>query len=58
VPALVVVEAWGRVRSNLTDLQRIERVLHTLIGQCDRSQGEVRCPLIAALHAPTAVPQR
>lgn len=43
------------VRSKLNDLQRIERVLAALIGQCDRSRGKVRCPLIAALQEPAAV---
>jgi MerR family mercuric resistance operon transcriptional regulator len=42
------------VRSKLVDLQRIERVLDTLIGRCDRSKGRVRCPLIAALREPAA----
>jgi MerR family mercuric resistance operon transcriptional regulator len=40
------------VRAKLADLQRIEHVLTTLIGQCDKSKGKVRCPLIAALQEP------
>ena len=44
------------VRAKLIDLQRIERVLNNLIGQCEKAKGKVRCPLIAALHVPAGVP--
>jgi MerR family mercuric resistance operon transcriptional regulator len=40
------------VRDRLRDLHRIEGVLTTLIGECDKAKGTVRCPLIAALQEP------
>lgn len=38
------------VRARLTDLQRIESVLTTLIARCCAVRGTVRCPLIASLQ--------
>lgn len=38
------------VRSKLADLQRIEMALATLVHACDAASGEIRCPLIDALH--------
>ena len=37
------------VRRKLSDLQRIETVLHELIAQCCSSSGQIHCPLIASL---------
>lgn len=38
------------VRARLNDLQRIETVLSTLLGECRGHSEDVSCPLIAALH--------
>lgn len=38
------------VRTKLTDLQRIEAALVSLVDACSAASGEVRCPLIDALH--------
>jgi MerR family mercuric resistance operon transcriptional regulator len=38
------------VRTRLTDLTRIERVLADLVERCCAPNGNVRCPLIAALQ--------
>lgn len=38
------------VRSKLSDLRRIERVLGALVRDCCASQGTVSCPLIDALQ--------
>jgi len=38
------------VRDRLRDLRRVERVLSHLIASCHTAQGQVRCPLIAALQ--------
>lgn len=40
------------VRTRLDSLNRLERVLSELVGQCDSSRGRVACPLIAALDSP------
>lgn len=42
------------VRTKLTDLQRIERVLTELVERCCAATGQVRCPLIEALQRPQA----
>lgn len=39
------------VRARLADLARMEGVLSKLVGQCRRRDGNVSCPLIAALHS-------
>ncbi|AMR78370.1 MULTISPECIES: Hg(II)-responsive transcriptional regulator [Burkholderiaceae] len=39
------------VRAKLADLRRMEAVLSELVGACHASQGNVSCPLIAALQA-------
>ena len=39
------------VREKLADLQRIESVLHQLVGRCASARGAVACPLIASLQA-------
>ena len=38
------------VRAKLADLIRIESALSKLVSECHLHQGEVSCPLIAALH--------
>lgn len=38
------------VRSRLADLTRMEAVLSKLVGECHAHQGNVSCPLVAALH--------
>ncbi len=38
------------VRAKLTDLARIETALSGLVSECHAHQGNVSCPLIAALH--------
>jgi len=38
------------VRAKLADLQRMEVALAKLVGRCRAAQGNVRCPLIEALH--------
>ena len=38
------------VRAKLSDLSRIEAALSKLVGECHAHQGNVSCPLIAALH--------
>lgn len=38
------------VRTRLGALQRIEKVLAKLVRQCERHEGEMRCPVIAALQ--------
>jgi len=38
------------VRARLRDLRRIEAVLARVIDACDTGQGQVACPLIAALR--------
>lgn len=40
----------GDVRAKLADLIRIEAALSKLVGECHARQGNVSCPLIAALH--------
>lgn len=40
----------GDVRDKLADLTRIEAVLSTLVSECHAHEGNVSCPLIAALH--------
>ena len=39
------------VREKLADLQRIESVLHQLVGRCVSARGAVACLLIASLQA-------
>lgn len=41
------------VRRKLSDLQRIESALATLVDRCGSTRGRVRCPLIASLQAAT-----
>jgi MerR family mercuric resistance operon transcriptional regulator len=38
------------VRAKLADLARIEAALSNLVSECHAHQGNVSCPLIAALH--------
>jgi len=38
------------VRAKLADLARIEGALSKLVGACHAKQGNVSCPLIAALY--------
>lgn len=38
------------VRARLSDLRRMERALADLIQRCGKSQGQVRCPLMAVLE--------
>lgn len=38
------------VRARLADLRRIESALSNLVKACSTHQGQVTCPLIAALH--------
>ncbi|MEY2343292.1 Hg(II)-responsive transcriptional regulator [Acidithiobacillus sp. IBUN Pt1247-S3] len=38
------------VRAKLADLDRIEAALSNLVSECHVHQGNVSCPLIAALH--------
>ena len=37
------------IKEKLRGLRRMERVLGTLVTECMRARGSVRCPLIAAL---------
>ncbi len=39
------------VRARLADLARMEAVLSKLVDECKTQQGNVFCPLIAALHS-------
>ena len=39
------------VRNKLTDLQRMEKTLTELIGECEKGGGNVCCPLISSLQA-------
>lgn len=39
------------VESKLGDLQRMEGVLCELVRRCQVAKGQLRCPLIASLHA-------
>lgn len=39
------------VRAKLADLERIETALADLIERCCAVRGDIRCPLVAALHA-------
>ncbi|MDH5539023.1 MAG: Hg(II)-responsive transcriptional regulator [Rhizobacter sp.] len=39
------------VRTRLTDLRRIEHALKTLIGRCSEHDGNICCPMIAALQS-------
>lgn len=41
------------VRERLVQLRRVEQALTTLVEQCQRNPGEVRCPLIASLEQAT-----
>ena len=41
------------VRSKLAGLRRIERVLRTMIDDCNEREGEVCCPMIKALQSAT-----
>lgn len=43
----------AQVRSRIADLQRMERSLGQLLTACERERQAVRCPIIAALAAPT-----
>ena len=38
------------VRARMADLTRMEEVLSKLVSECNAHQGNVSCPLIAALH--------
>lgn len=38
------------VRERLAQLRSVEKVLATLVDQCQRNSGRVHCPLIAALE--------
>lgn len=38
------------VRERMAQLRRVEKVLATLVDQCQCNTGKVRCPLIAALE--------
>jgi MerR family mercuric resistance operon transcriptional regulator len=42
------------VRDKLAGLRQIERALRSMIGECHRSQGNVRCPMIVALQSAAA----
>ncbi|ABM95307.1 mercuric resistance operon regulatory protein [Methylibium petroleiphilum PM1] len=44
------VDVKAQCRAKLSDLSRIEAALSTLVGECHAHQGNVSCPLIAALH--------
>ena len=41
------------VRSKLAGLRRIERLLRTMIDDCNEREGEVCCPMIKALQSAT-----
>lgn len=45
------------VRERMAQLRRVEKVLATLVDQCQCNTGKVRCPLIAALenHRPQLI---
>lgn len=38
------------VRAKLDDLHRLEQALELVVSRCREAHGEVRCPMIAALH--------
>jgi len=48
------------VRERMAQLRRVEKVLATLVDQCQCNSGKVRCPLIAALenHRPQLIGQK
>lgn len=48
--AEVAAHRLADVRARIADLARIEAVLTGLLGKCQAHQGNVSCPLIAALY--------
>lgn len=46
-------EKLSAVRGKLAELHRMESALNELVEACHASTGQVRCPLIGALRAPT-----
>ena len=48
--AELAAQRLADVRAKLADLSRIEAALSKLVGECHAHQGNVSCPLIAALH--------
>lgn len=39
------------VRSKLANLRRMEKTLVQLLGECNKTKGQICCPLISSLHA-------
>lgn len=39
------------VRSKLDDLRRMEKTLKKLVGECEKGQGQICCPIISSLQA-------
>ena len=39
------------IRGKLTNLKRMEKTLSKLLGECNKSQGQICCPLISSLQA-------
>ena len=48
--AELAAQRLADVRARLADLTRMEEALSKLVGDCNAHQGNVSCPLIAALH--------
>ena len=49
--SLIARQKLNEVRGKLADLRRMEKTLVKLIGECEKSNGQVCCPLISSLHA-------
>lgn len=46
----IAQQKLAEVRSKLTDLQRMEKTLAKLVGECEKGGGQVCCPLISSLQ--------
>ena len=51
VASKIAQQKLTEVRSKLADLRRMEKTLAKLVGECEKKQGEVCCPLISSLQA-------
>lgn len=50
VARTIAARKLADVRNRLGQLQRMEKVLAKLVRQCEAQEGEMRCPVIAALQ--------
>ena len=47
----IAQQKLSEVRSKLAHLRRMEKILSELLGECNKTKGQVYCPLISSLQA-------